>query len=155
MLSPLRHILQGFQAAITPQVPVIGCQLPPQKQRVQAQKQAKQTDGYWIDESTRTMGFRTATAINQQDGAVEHLTGWDIDELKSRELWGNELTARGHKNKRGIKTNLDNARAKQAWYTGGNAAEIAKAVALGDSWAEKRHGAFEAALRQEMEESKK
>ena len=133
----------------TPPTPVIGCLLPPPKVRQQVPKQEKQGDGYWIDEQTRTMGFRTATAINQQVGAVQHLTDFDIEELKARELWGNERTARGHKNKRGIKTNLDNQKAKAAWYTGGNAAEIAKAVGLGDSWAEKRHGAFEAALRQE------
>jgi len=139
----------------TPDVPVIGCLLPPPKVREKAPKPAPQGDGYWIDEQTRTMGFRTATAINQQDGAVEHLTDFDIEELKARELWGAERTARGHKNKRGIKTNIDNAKAKRAWYTGGNASEISKAVGLGDSWAEKRHGAFEAALRLEMQESKK
>jgi hypothetical protein len=133
----------------TPDVPVIGCLLPPPKVREKAPKPAQQGDGYWIDEQTRTMGFRTATAINQQDGAVQHLTDFDIEELKARDSWGTEKTARGHKNKRGIKTNLDNQKAKAAWYTGGNAAEIAKAVGLGDSWAEKRHGAFEAALRQE------
>jgi len=155
MTNPLRSILKEFQAAFAMQVPVIGCLHTPPKQRQQATKQSKQTDGYWIDENTRTMGFRTATAINQQDGAVEHLTEWDIEELKARELWGNELTARGHKNKRGSKKNLYNARAKQAWYTGGTADEIAKAVGLGDSWSEKRHGAFEAALRQEIGESKK
>ena len=151
MLNPLRHIIQEVRAAFAPQVPVIGCQLPPQKQRTQAPKQAKQTDGYWIDESTRTMGFRTATAINQQDGAVEHLTGWDIDELKSKtpSLWGKEITATGKRNAAGIKTNIDNARAKAAWYTGGNAAAIAKSLGLSESWAEKRHGAFEAALRNE------
>lgn len=144
----------GYFDFLVPSTPVIGCRLPPPKQRQQAPKQAKQADGYWIDESTRTMGFRTATAQNQNDGAVPELTAFDLEELKARELWGNEITARGHKNKRGIKTNLDNARAKQAWYTGGNAAEIAKAVGLGDSWAEKRHGAFEAALRQECAETK-
>ncbi len=139
----------GYFDYFVPKTPVIGCLLPPPKVRQQVPKQEKQGDGYWIDEQTRTMGFRTATAINQQDGAVQHLTDFDIEELKARDLWGNERTARGHKNKRGIKTNIDNAKAKRAWYTGGNAAEIAKAVGLGDSWAEKRHGAFEAALRQE------
>ena len=138
-----------------PKTPVIGCLLPLRIERQKAPKQQKQSDGYWIDESTRTMGFRTATALNQMDGAVEVLTDWDIEELKARELWGTEKTARGQKNKRGIKTNIDNSRAKSAWYTGGNASEIAKAVGLGDSWAEKRHGAFEAALRREVEETQK
>lgn len=142
---------------ISPPPPVIGCLLPAPKQRQKEPKQPKQTDGYWIDEQTRTMGFRVATAINQNEGAVAHLTDWDIEELKGRKpsLWGKEKTSTGKRNASGIKTNIDNARAKQAWYTGGNAAEIAKAVGLGDSWAEKRHGAFEAALRREVEESQK
>ena len=146
----------GYFDRFLPAAPVIGCLLPPQKSRQKAPAQATQTDGYWIDEQTRTMGFRTATAMNQMDGAVEHLTDWDIEEMKSRtpSLWGTEIKANGKRNAKGIKTNIDNARAKAAWYRGGNAAEIAKAVGLGDSWAEKRHGAFEAALRREIDETK-
>ena len=146
-----------FLAFFTTKTQPIGCLLPAPKQRQQAPKQPKQTDGYWINEETRTMGFRTATAINQNDGAVPHLTDWDIEELKGRTpcLWGKEKTATGKRNASGIKTNIDNARAKEAWYKGGNAAEIAKAVGLGDSWAQKRHGAFVAALRREVEETQK
>ena len=94
------------------------------------------------------MGFRTATAINQNEGAVPDLTAYDIDELKGKTptLWGSENT------KRGRVTNSNNLKAKAAWYAGGNAPAIAKAVNQSDSWAEKRHAAFEAALKRENAE---
>lgn len=138
--------------SINPAVPVIGCQLPVPKIRAAAPKQPTPPDAYIENAETVTFGFRTATAINQQDGAVDYLTDYDVEELKTRGLWGQELTVRGHKNKRGIETNTANAKAKAAWFRGGNANEISKAVGLGDSWSEKRHGAFEAALRIEVGE---
>lgn len=132
----MRQFLDIFTQAVQP----IGCLLPPPKERQKAPSQPKAADIYEIDKGKNEFGFHFATAQIQNDGARPELTEWDFEELKARELWGNEKTARGHKNKRGIKTNQDNARAKSAWYTGGNAAEIAKSVGLGDSWAEKRHG---------------
>lgn len=136
----LTRIFQSF----TQPAPVIGCVLPPVVVRAKVVKQPKEErDGYWIDEETRTMGFKTATAINQHDGATADLTAFDIDELRLRGLWGKET------DKRGRITNSNNLKAKAAWYQGGNASDIAKAVGNGDSWAEKRHGAFEAALKQE------
>lgn len=139
---------------LTPSAPVIGCRLPPPTIRQAAPKRAKQTDIFAIDEQRAEFGFRVATAINQQEGAVSDLTGWDIEELKARGLWGSEKTLRGRTNKRGAKTNHDNLKAKAAWRGGGNAASIAKGVGLGDSWAEKRHAAFEAALSNERGEGK-
>lgn len=134
--------------------PVIGCLLPPPKVRQAAPKQTKQADIYAIDEKRNEYGFNFATASVQADGSRPELTAYDIEELKARDLWGQERTARGHKNRKGIKTNADNARAKAAWHVGGNMAEIAKATGLGDSWSEKRNAAFEAALRAENAESK-
>ena len=152
MLNLLKSVRQELASVFTFTVdaPQIGCRLPPKVVREKTVKQPKERDGYWEDEQTRVMGFRTATAINQQEGAVPDLTPWDIEELKSRtpKLWGNETT------KAGRKTNNNNLKAKEAWYKGGNAAAIAKALSLSDSWAEKRHGCFEKALEREIQETR-
>lgn len=147
-------IFAEVRGAFNPTAPQIGCLLPPPKVRAAAPKQVKPADIYAIDEDRNEFGFNFATAKIQNDGARPELTAFDYEELKARDLWGQEKTARGKQNKKGIKTNADNARAKAAWYTGASAAEIAKATGLGDSWAEKRNAAFEAALCRESEETK-
>ena len=141
-MNLLTRLFQSF----TQPAPVVGCVLPPMVVRAKTVKQPKERDGYWIDEATRTMGFNTATAINQNDGAVPDLTPYDVDELKVRvpSLWGQETTPRGRT------TNANNLRAKAVWYSGGDASAIAKAVGNSVSWAEKRCGAFETALKNEI-----
>ena len=89
-------------------------------------------------------GFHTATAVRRNEGSVPYLTAYDESELKARNHWGKEHL------KAGRLTNINNAKAKAAWHDGADAEQIGKAVGLGTSWAEKRHSAFEAALKQEV-----
>lgn len=127
------------------ETPVAVCVLPypPIKQDTKEEKSPPVADMYEIDLKKQEFGFHSATAIRRNEGSVYHLTDLDIKELKSRGYWGNE-----HQ-KRGRVTNLNNAKAKVAWHDGANAAQIGGIVGLGESWAEKRHSAFEAALKQE------
>jgi len=131
---------------LAPAVPQIGCVLPAPKERPKPPKRADVKDIFEIDPDRNEFGFHFATAQIQNAGSVSTLTGYDVDELKARGLWGTETTMRGKKNPRGVETNMHNARAKAAWHTGGNADAISAAVGLGMSWAEKRAAAFGAAL---------
>ena len=134
-------------------VPSVVCVLPPPIQRIVVDPPPPVADMYEINVQKNKdgkavsgeFGFHTATAIRRNEGSVAHLTGWDIEALKRGEksLWGNEMQ------KRGRITNAKNADAKRAWHDGCDAAQIAKSVGFSLSWAEKRHSAFEWALREE------
>jgi len=132
-------------------IPAVVCVLPAPPVRTETKKPPPVVDMYEINVQKNRegkavsgeFGFHTATAMRRNEGSVHYLTEWDVKELKSRGYWGND-----HQ-KRGRITNANNAKAKTAWHDGANAAQIGGIVGLGESWAEKRHSAFEAALKQE------
>lgn len=156
MQNPFRHLIQGFQAAFAQPAPAVVCVLPMPAIKIRQPKAPTVEDMYEIDVQKNkdgkavagVFGFHTATAMRRNEGSVPHLTTFDIEMLKTsggeKSLWGNE------RHKAGRITNSNNAAAKIAWHDGANSEQIAKAVKLSVSWAEKRHSAFEAALKQEI-----
>lgn len=162
MLRFIKSIATEFNAAFGPQEafaikPAQGLSvLPMRVVKVKHKAAPKPSDMYEIEVQKNqngkavsgTFGFHTATAMRRNEGSVPELTEWDIDALKRGEkpLVGNERTVKGRL------TNANNAKAKAAWHEGADAAQIAKALNLSASWAEKRHSAFEYALKQERGE---
>lgn len=152
MQNPFRHIIQGFQAAFAQPAPAVVCVLPMPAVKIRQAKAPTVQDMYEIDVQKNkegkavagVFGFHTATAMRRNEGSVAQLTEHDLNELKARGYWGKENL------KAGRLTNSNNAKAKAAWHDGADAEQIGKAVGLGTSWAEKRHSAFEAALKQEQ-----
>jgi len=143
--------------ASVPIKPLDLCVLPMPPIKVARQKAPpKPSDMYEIEVQKNkdgnpisgTFGFHTATALRQNEGSVPHLTEWDMEALRRGEkpLVGNQTT------KLGRLTNANNDMAKEAWHGGADAAQIAKALNLSISWAEKRHSAFEHALKIERGE---
>lgn len=127
---------------------------PKPVERTKRETPKQQNDAYLHDKETNTWAFRndsTAGVLNNdKDGAVPTLTANDKAVLESQKLWGSERTATGKVNKSGVEANEANAKAKRVWYDGGGAAEIAKATGKSESWGEKRHAAFCAALALDM-----
>lgn len=162
MISLFTPILSALKAAFAEPTPfeIKPAQglsvLPMRVVRVKHKPQGKASDMYEIEVQKNrdgkavsgTFGFHTATAMRQNEGSVPDLTGWDIDALKRGEkpLVGDQRSVRGRT------TNTNNAKAKALWHEGADAAQIAKALNLSPSWAEKRHSAFEYALKQERGE---
>jgi len=136
----------------TPDVPKAVCVLPMPVVKIKQSKAKVVEDMYEIDVQKNekgnavsgVFGFHTATAMRRNEGSVVHLTEYDLTELKARGYWGKDHL------KAGRITNANNAKAKAAWHDGADADQIGKAVGLGTSWAEKRHSAFEAALKMEI-----
>lgn len=136
----------------TPIAPKALCVLPMPVMKTRQPKAKTVEDMYEIDVQKNkdgkavagVFGFHTATAMRRNEGSVAHLTEYDESELKARGYWGKEHL------KAGRLTNANNAKAKAAWHEGADAEQIGKSVGLGTSWGEKRHSAFEAALKQEI-----
>lgn len=162
MLRFIRTITAEFQAAFGPQESFVVTSshglsvLPMPIAKVKRSAPKADSDMYEIEVQKNkagkavsgTFGFHTATAIRQNEGSVPHLTEWDMDALKRGEK---SLVGLQH-TKAGRITNANNAKAKEAWHGGADASQIAKALNLSTSWAEKRHSAFEYALKQERGE---
>ena len=157
-MIPVLRIFQSIKAELqsafaTPDPMRLAiCVLPMPPQRIkQVKPKETPSDMYEIEVQKNkdgravsgVFGFHTATAVRRNEGSVPHLTEFDESELKARNHWGKEHL------KAGRLTNINNAKAKAAWHDGADAEQIGKAVGLGTSWAEKRHSAFEAALKQE------
>lgn len=144
--------LNSLFANSTPIAPSALCVLPMPVMKTRQPKAQKEVDMYEIEVQKNkdgkavsgVFGFHTATAMRRNEGSVSHLTDCDLSELKARGYWGKE------NQKAGRLTNANNAKAKAAWHEGADADQIGKAVGLGTSWAEKRHSAFEAALKMEI-----
>lgn len=157
MFASFRAIFNEVRAAFSEPTPVVSgavlCVLPmPVVKMKKAAPKPQESDMYEIEVQKNAagkavagvFGFHTATAIRRNEGSAPSLTEYDELELKARGYWGKENL------KAGRLTNANNAKAKAAWHEGADAEQIGKAVGLGTSWAEKRHSAFEAALKQEI-----
>lgn len=152
MQNPFATLINEVRAAFAQPAPTVVCVLPMPVVKIKQQKPQKAVDLFEIDVQKNkdgkavagVFGFHVATAMRRNEGSVAHLTEYDISELKARGYWGKDSM------KAGRITNANNTKAKQAWHDGADAEQIGKAVGLGTSWAEKRHSAFEAALKQEI-----
>jgi len=157
MFDRLRIFCNNVASVLSDTTPVVSgsslCVLPmPVVKIKKAAPKPQESDMYEIEVQKNkdgkavagVFGFHTATAMRRNEGSIAHLTEYDVLELKARGYWGKENL------KAGRLTNANNAKAKVAWHEGADAEQIGKAVGLGTSWAEKRHSAFEAALKQEI-----
>lgn len=143
-MSFLSAILDYINPPVTTDVRVLStgmCVLPAPKQRQAAPPKPPPADLYVIDEYRNEFGFHTATAINQNKGSIPGLTGYDIDLLKERTLWG----------KKGVVAK--NEQCKAHWHSGKTVKESATMLSLSPSWVEKRFAAFGTALSQEAGDS--
>lgn len=118
------------------------CVLPELRKIHKAPKQDKAPDAYVENQATNTWGFHTATAINQNDGAVPELTGYDVTLLKERGYWGKGKTVAAR-----------NASCKRMWHNGETERATATSLGVSESWVEKRFGTFATALSQELAEN--
>jgi hypothetical protein len=128
-----------FNSLFAIEAPLAVCVLPkPVAPKDKAAPAPKEPGVFEINRETRTFGFRHDKEATRE-GAVANLTAHDCAALEERGLWG------------GKKVVKQNATAKAAWHDGKTVGQCAAAVGLSDSWAEKRYGAFSAALSEERE----
>lgn len=137
-------LFSDIKAALSPREPQTISQLasglmvlPLPKQRYQAPKQEPAPDMYTIDDVTQTYGFHSATAIRQNNGGVPELTGYDVELLMERNLWGTGKNKALHGK---------NATCKKCWHGGKTEKEAGVILGFSESWVEKRYGTFSSAL---------